>query len=340
MKRHIILCLTLFFALFSSTHQKLRAAALFDITGAWVLVKITYADGTEQKMNMNEYTRVKIFFSDSTYCSIQLKRNGSDTLIIPHELARYTLRLSPTDTTYIENNRVTEFQILNDSTMTTVWNDYVETMQRATTMTESRKQEILNIVRNHQNEHGEVLKEYVLSTTERELKNTISAYQNLFVIGLFIVLLIIIYVIHIVHRKREVEQNLLAIKEELESRPAVLATAMKKAEEDFFRSDYYNTLRQHIEAGDNLTDDEWQELERQVNTTFTGFSRKLRSLYNFSATEFRVCLLLKLRASNKDIAAVVNRAPESVSSIRNRLHKKVLGPNGGAKEWDEFISSL
>ena len=93
-------------------------------------------------------------------------------------------------------------------------------------------------------------------------------------------------------------------------------------------------------AGENMTIEDWEEMERQLNAVYTGFSHKLRSLYDFSDTEFHVCLLTKLRATNKDIAAVINRAPDSVSSIRSRLHKKVLGPHGGAKEWDEFVLSL
>lgn len=89
-----------------------------------------------------------------------------------------------------------------------------------------------------------------------------------------------------------------------------------------------------------MSDEDWREMERQINAVYTGFSRKLRSLYDFSDVEFQVCLLIKLGVSNNDIAAVINRAPNSVSSIRGRLHKKVLGPDGGAKEWDDFVLSL
>ena len=89
-----------------------------------------------------------------------------------------------------------------------------------------------------------------------------------------------------------------------------------------------------------MSDEDWREMEQQINAVYTGFTRKLRSLYDFSDVEFQVCLLIKLGVSNNSIAAVINRAPNSVSSIRGRLYKKILGEDGGAKEWDDFVLSL
>lgn len=157
---------------------------------------------------------------------------------------------------------------------------------------------------------------------------------------MLLVLLIVSFTINVLRRKREAERNLCAIKEEMNARPTLIADAIRQVEHEFFCSDYYFSLQSRIAAGENMSDEDWQEMEQQLNTVYSGFSRKLRSLYNFSDTEFHVCLLLKLRATNKDIAGVIKRAPDSVSSIRNRLHKKVLGPDGGAKEWDDFILSL
>lgn len=116
--------------------------------------------------------------------------------------------------------------------------------------------------------------------------------------------------------------------------------AIKQVEDDFFQSDYYATLRERIATGANMSEEDWHEMERKVNAVSSGFTRKLRSLYDFSDIEYQVCLLIKLRIPHKDIAAITHRAPDSVSSIRSRLHKKILGPNGGAKEWDYFVLSL
>ena len=217
---------------------------------------------------------------------------------------------------------------------------WIETWRRSKTITESRKQEFLEAMRNDQNSDGEQLRGFVLSTSERDLKQTIHAYHYLFIALLSVILVIIIYAIELAKRKRRAEANLAAIKEELHLRPAVITDAIKQVEDDFFQSDYYTALRIRIAEGSNMTDEDWREMERQVNAMSSGFTRKLRSLYDFSDVEYQVCLLIKLRIPHKDIAAITHRAPDSVSSIRSRLHKKILGPNGGAKEWDYFVLSL
>lgn len=59
-----------------------------------------------------------------------------------------------------------------------------------------------------------------------------------------------------------------------------------------------------------------------------------------SELEYHTCLLIKLRIAPTDIASVLARDVSTISTLRNRLYKKVLGPNGGAKEWDEFLLSI
>lgn len=310
----------------------------FDITGAWTLLSHTYSDGRVIWANLNRYTRCKIYDVDSSYYCIQLRSFGDNIFIDPHEQGFYSLH----DTLYIENGRVTPFHVIDDSTMTTTWGNIIETWRRSTTMSESRKEEIRNIFRYHQKNATaeDPLQSYVLSITENKLRHTINIYHYLFVALLIVIFIIVIYAVELAKRKRSAEQNLIAIKEELNLRPTLVTNAIKQVEYDFFQSDYYQTLRPRLAAGENLTDEDWREMEHKLNTVYTGFSRKLRSLYDFSNVEFQVCMLIKLGVANNDIAAVINRAPNSVSSIRARLYKKVLGANGGAKEWDDFVLSL
>ncbi len=342
MNRFFIILSTLL-ALFSSCSGKQQGDAPqvgegFDITGAWVLISQTLPSGRVVETNLKDYSRCKIYGSDSSYYCVQLKFFGGDVFVSPHEEGRFSLH----DTLYVENGRPTPFSVIDDSTMTTAFMGIIETWRRSTTMTESRKEEIRNIFRYHQKKATaeEPLLEYVLSTGERKLQHTISIYHYLFIALLSVILVIIIYAIELAKRKRRAEANLAAIKEELHLRPAVITDAIKQVEDDFFQSDYYTALRIRIAEGSNMTDEDWREMERQVNAISSGFTRKLRSLYDFSDVEYQVCLLIKLRIPHKDIAAITHRAPDSVSSIRSRLHKKILGPNGGAKEWDYFILSL
>ena len=59
-----------------------------------------------------------------------------------------------------------------------------------------------------------------------------------------------------------------------------------------------------------------------------------------SPTEYQVCMLLKIRTKPVEIAAVLNKDKSTISSIRTRLCKKVLGKEGSGKYWDEFVLSL
>ena len=337
----LLIILSTVLALLSSCSEKRQDEAVqssegFDITGAWMMIGIIDSTGIEKYLDLDQYTRCKIYDTDNQYCCVHLRTNGKFVWVKLHELGDYHLN----DTLYEENGRITPFCIIDDSTMTTKWTDYTEIWRRSATITESRKAEILDLARYEQNAEGSPLRDYVLSTSERELKHTISTYHYLFVILLLVIVIVVLYAVELAKRKRRAEANLAAIKEELNLRPAVITDAIKQVEDDFFQSDYYQTIRQSIAIGENLSEEDWSEMERQVNAMSSGFTRKLRSLYDFSDIEYKVCLLIKLRIPHKDIAAITHRAPDSVSSIRSRLHKKILGPHGGAKEWDYFVLSL
>ena len=313
----------------------------FDITGVWVMTKRTFPKGESYVLYLNDWTECQMYDANGSFFSFRLRSFGDNVFIAPIETGDYVF----SDTLYVENGRVTPFQIINDSTMITKpVGDYYNcsvTWCKSSTMTESRKEEARKICRQaRRNEKGDIIFDYVHSTGERKLENTIDKYRDVVVLLGIIVLLIVIYSIEMTKRERRAKQNLLAIKEELELRPALVGAAIKQVESKFLESDYYQMIRPRITAGENMSDEDWCEMERQINAVYVGFSRKLRSLYDFSDVEFQVCLLIKLGVSNNSIAAVINRAPNSVSSIRSRLYKKILGEKGGAKEWDDFVLSL
>ncbi len=338
----LLIILSTVLALLSSCSGKQQGEAVqssegFDITGVWMMVNMTDHEGRLMDMIRNRnFLSCTIYESDSTYYDVNLWAVDGKTYLFPRETGQYELN----DTLLRRISLVTPVRIIDDSTMVVVHERWIETWRRSKTITESRKQEFLEAMRNDQNSNGEQLRGFVLSTSERDLKQTIHTYHFLFIALLSVILIIIIYTVELTKRKRRAEANLAAIKEELNLRPTVITDAIKQVEDDFFQSDYYQTIRQSIAIGENLSEEDWSEMERQVNAMSSGFTRKLRSLYDFSDIEYKVCLLIKLRIPHKDIAAITHRAPDSVSSIRSRLHKKILGPHGGAKEWDYFVLSL
>ena len=141
-------------------------------------------------------------------------------------------------------------------------------------------------------------------------------------------------------RKREVERKLAEIEEEHALRPTLVADAMRQVETEFYQSDYYIALRRRIETGGNLSPQEWQELEQRLKSVYPRFSSSLYGLFNLSPSEYQMCMLLKVRTSPAEIAAVLKRDKSTISTMRRRLYKKVFGKEGSGKDWDEFILSL
>lgn len=310
----------------------------FDIVGAWELVCIEHPDGRVETMNMGKYTRCKIYDADSTYFSVEFLTDGAQVIVIPHEMARYTLD----DSLYIENGRPTPFRIINDTTMTTFWDGYTEVMIKATSMTESRKKEIRDIVRTYFNSDigKDRLSSFIMSTSERELQSDNQRLVYVIIILLFASVALGVYFVQTLRRKRQLERQLREVQVIRDLRPQPVRNAMKDTEASFFKSEYYIGLRRKIEAGSNFSPEEWKQLEMELKTIYPDFSSALYQMYNLSQMEYRVCLLTKIRTTPTEIAAVLKREPSSISSMRGRLYHKIFKGKGGAKEWDEFIMSL
>ena len=102
----------------------------------------------------------------------------------------------------------------------------------------------------------------------------------------------------------------------------------------------YQRLKQYLNDGRSLPDNEWVELTDVVNNVYTGFSDKLYSLYRMSDQDYHVSLLIKVRLQPKDIATLTAHSKESVASTRSRLYHKVFGKKGSTKDWDDFVLSI
>lgn len=318
--------------------EETRVPEGFDIVGAWELVYMQSPDGHVDTMDVGDYTRCKIYEADSMLYSIELVSDGNQVMVVPHEMAQYSL----TDTAYIENDRVTEFQVIDDTTMTTIWEGYTEVWHKACSMTDTRRQEIINIVKTYFGHSGdaEKLTNFVLSTSERELQKTNDRFLTI-ILGLLLAFVLLGgYFWLTLRRKREIERQLAELQKTRSVRPAPVVSAMKEAEEDFFHSTYYQELHKRIEQGNNLTMQDWEQLELEVRAVYPDFFTALRQLSGLSTLEYRVSLLTKIRCTPTEIASVLKKEKSSISSIRGRLYHKFFDKNGGAKDWDDFILSL
>lgn len=68
----------------------------------------------------------------------------------------------------------------------------------------------------------------------------------------------------------------------------------------------------------------WNEFETRFDNLYESFSRKLSMMYpGLTPGDRKLCALLRLNLSSKDIAAIVHQNPQSIDMARYRLRKKM-----------------
>ena len=140
-------------------------------------------------------------------------------------------------------------------------------------------------------------------------------------------------------QKMELEQKISII--ESTNRQVELEQGKRRMEEGlFFQSDIYGLFRQKVEAGKAPGQAEWEQLARQLDTSFDHFTQKLLQLGLLKEKELHTCMLIKAQFKNKEMAQLLCLSPEGISSIRRRLCARFLDGKKEPKEWDRFILSL
>jgi len=134
-------------------------------------------------------------------------------------------------------------------------------------------------------------------------------------------------------------------KMELEQKISIIESTNRQVERRmeeglFFRSDIYGLFRQKVEAGKTPGQTEWEQLARQLDTSFDHFTQKLLQLGLLKEKELHTCMLIKAQFKNKEMAQLLCLSPEGISSIRRRLCARFLDGKREPKEWDRFILSL
>ena len=108
------------------------------------------------------------------------------------------------------------------------------------------------------------------------------------------------------------------------------------------QSAIYQLIKSQAHKPDfKLTDDQWQELQKEIDHAYNNFTARLYAKCpKLNETELHVCYLLKLKVAPTDIAHIIVRQVSTVSGIRKRLYEKIHGVEGNAKQLDDFISKF
>ena len=136
----------------------------------------------------------------------------------------------------------------------------------------------------------------------------------------------------------EVDQINTTLKEQLNAQKELIIYTNKQIKLDLnrreqsqavlFKSEIYLHIQRQLKINDRskrmLSDEDWKELEKLVNSTYNGFKENLYDIYNLSLFEYRVCLLIKINIQPIDIGKLTEHSKESISSTRRRLYEKVF----------------
>ena len=108
------------------------------------------------------------------------------------------------------------------------------------------------------------------------------------------------------------------------------------------QTEIWKKLHQPMDKNETIkmTDTNWAELTQAVEETYPHFVQRLNELCPLSQKELQVCLLLKINVPLTLIADIVCSSKQGISSLRERLYKKISGEKGKPKDCDNFIRNL
>ena len=205
--------------------------------------------------------------------------------------------------------------------------------------------EIKDQYRLQKEKQEKLLKEQRLSELESKQKISLLSASLLFV-TLFFLIIVGVMTFKNLKRKHKREQRLLKQKQRLklnESKKAIelknkelAKSALQLIEKDEFIVGLKNSL---AENRDNLNlnsvnkviksiqsgmGSNWKEFEARFININQGFYKNLKSSFpTLTQTDLKICALIKLNFSSKDMASLLGISVESVHTSRYRLRKKL-----------------
>lgn len=112
--------------------------------------------------------------------------------------------------------------------------------------------------------------------------------------------------------------------------------------DNLYQSEIYQLIKAQAHNPDfKMNDKQWQELQAKLDKNYDNFTARLyEKCPKLSETELHVCFLLKISVTPTDIAHILFKQVGTVTNIRTRLHEKICGKPGSAKQFDDFIRNF
>lgn len=97
-----------------------------------------------------------------------------------------------------------------------------------------------------------------------------------------------------------------------------------------------------VQGKTSVSPEEWEELHETIARVYPDFFNRLDSLvFPFKKDDMRMNMLIKTGFTPSNIAILLQRPVQSITTIRRRLAERILSsPKASPNIWDEFIISL
>jgi tetratricopeptide (TPR) repeat protein len=117
-----------------------------------------------------------------------------------------------------------------------------------------------------------------------------------------------------------------------------LGKQKESAESLLIKSQEYSDLRKYAGRGVVFSDEMWHKVDVMVIDILPNFYKFISSKkLELNDHEFKVCILIRLHLTPKEVANAIGLSPSSITKIRNNMMKKLFGMEGKSKELDEKL---
>ena len=104
------------------------------------------------------------------------------------------------------------------------------------------------------------------------------------------------------------------------------------------KSQEYGDLRKYAGRGVVFSDEMWHQVDVMVIDILPNFYKFISSKkLELNDHEFKICILIRLHLTPKEVANAIGLSPSSITKIRNNMMKKLFGMEGKSKELDEKL---
>lgn len=314
-----------------------NADGTFDIRGVWIDTGDSVDSHTMVPSYYGDRSIYKIYTDTMVYKFVKLE----DGLFFPATMEAYELR-ADSDTLYTEGHAHIIVERMGGDVFNMRWNGAVQLWRRTTELSPEQQQELM-VVADEMLMGGSLFYDEAKHKYLIRILDNIHMRERMVYLAIFCLLLaagLAAAFARFYRRHRRMARALEELQEEQRERPALMVETRRRLEEELSASEWYASLHGRLADGHHLAHEEWVEVERQVRSIHPAFRSRLYELYPLSETEYRVCLLLKLRIAPSDIATALCKDASTISSIRSRLYTKVFGKKGSSKAWDEFVAGM